>query len=91
MSDDHDKETEVYEDEQFKNYDKNGDGKLDDAEMVDWVLPTNHEAASEEADHLIDIADLNKDEKLSEQEVVEHHEDFVGSQATNFGSFHDEL
>lgn len=41
--------------------------------------------AQEEARHLISSADNNKDSKLSEDEIVEHHETFVGSEATDYG------
>lgn len=43
--------------------------------------------AETEADHLIDSADHNGDGKLSIQEIVDAHEVFVGSEATDFGDF----
>lgn len=51
------------------------------------MLPDNNEAAVEEAEHLIERSDSDKDGKLSIEEIVNNHEDFVGSQATNYGEF----
>lgn len=82
-----DAEWEETEKERFNEYDKNHDGKLDRTDIKPWILPDNVELAKEEADHLISRADDNKDGQLSEQEIVDHHDDFVGSQATNYGAF----
>jgi Ca2+-binding EF-hand superfamily protein len=82
-----DAEWEQTEKERFNEYDKNHDGKLDRTDIKPWILPDNVELAKEEADHLISRADDNKDGQLSEQEIVDHHDDFVGSQATNYGAF----
>lgn len=60
-----------------------------------WILPeTDHMMAQEEARHLITTADENKDGKLTEEEIVNNHETFVGSEATDYGRAlpkHDEL
>lgn len=84
------------ETKKFKEeYDKNKDGKLDKDEVKLWILPeTDHMMAQEEARHLITTADENKDGKLSEEEIVNNHETFVGSEATDYGRAlpkHDEL
>ncbi|XP_060069919.1 reticulocalbin-2-like [Ylistrum balloti] len=84
---DADREIEIYEEEQFSNYDTDGDGKLNREEIVEWVLPSNREAALEEAQHLMERADTDKDGKLSEEEMVDKHDEFVGSQATNYGGY----
>ena len=50
--------------------------------------------AQEEARHLMQAADDNKDGKLSEEEIVKNHETFVGSEATDYGRalpIHEEL
>ncbi|XP_062592745.1 calumenin-B-like [Saccostrea cucullata] len=86
-TDKNDKELLLLEEERFGDFDKNKDGVLDKKEITDWVLPDNNEAAVEEADHLIERADNDKDGKLSIEEIVNNHEDFVGSQATNYGEF----
>lgn len=54
--------------------------------MKQWILPeTDHMMALEESKHLIQSADENKDGKLSEEEIAQHHEVFVGSEATDYG------
>ncbi|KAG8182677.1 hypothetical protein JTE90_012913 [Oedothorax gibbosus] len=93
--------TEHYamEKDRFKNdYDLNGDHLLDKKEVLLWLIPDNIEAAENEAEHLIDSSDDNKDDQLSIEEIVNHHEIFVGSEATDFGGrlqdshrFEDEL
>lgn len=71
---------------QFKNYrDKNKDGGLDKGEVRDWILPENFDHARAESKHLIYETDDNKDGKLSVQEILDHYDLFVGSQATDFG------
>jgi Ca2+-binding EF-hand superfamily protein len=80
------------EEERFGDFDKNKDAVLDKKEIKEWVLPDNNEAAVEEAEHLIQRSDIEgddgtKDGKLSIEEIVNNHEDFVGSQATNYGEY----
>lgn len=41
--------------------------------------------AESEANHLIVSSDDNQDGKLSVDEIVDHHDIFVGSEATDFG------
>ena len=41
--------------------------------------------AQEEARHLVSSADEDKDGKLSEDEMINNHEIFVGSEATDYG------
>ncbi|XP_048758659.1 reticulocalbin-2-like [Ostrea edulis] len=90
-TDKNDKELVLVEEERFGDFDRNKDGVLDKKEIKDWVLPDNNEAAVEEAEHLIQRSDMagenGKDGKLSIEEIVSNHEDFVGSQATNYGEF----
>lgn len=86
-ADKNDKQLLLLEEERFTDFDKNRDGILDKKEIKDWVLPDNNEAAVEEAEHLIERSDADKDGKLSIDEIVSNHEDFVGSQATNYGEF----
>lgn len=68
-----------------KDLDLNGDKKLDKEEMLLWLIPNNVETAENEADHLIESSDTDKDGKLSIEEIVDHHDIFVGSEATDFG------
>jgi len=66
-------------------------GVLEREEMSKWVLP-NHNDAYDEARHLIDSADEDRDERLSIQEIIEHYDLFVGSTATDHGkALHHEL
>ncbi|CAI5454079.1 unnamed protein product [Caenorhabditis angaria] len=72
--------------EMFKEHrDKDGDGKLNQEEMRDWIMPVGFDHAEAEARHLVGIADDNKDGKLSLEEIVAHYDTFVGSQATDYG------
>lgn len=43
------------------------------------------EIALNESLHLISMADTNHDNKLSIDEIVDNHDVFVGSEATDFG------
>ncbi|CAH1960034.1 unnamed protein product [Acanthoscelides obtectus] len=65
--------------------DKNKDGKLEGAEILSWVVPSNEEIAQEEVDHLFAHSDDDHDDSLSFEEVLEHHDVFVGSEATDYG------
>lgn len=52
--------------------------------------------AEEEVDHLFASSDDDVDNLLSFDEIIEHHEIFVGSEATDYGEHlhkidHDEL
>lgn len=76
----------IVEKDRFDNdYDKDQDGKLNKEEVLLWLVPNNNDIAEGEADHLIESSDINKDGKLSIQEILDHHEIFVGSEATDFG------
>ncbi|XP_062592137.1 calumenin-like isoform X2 [Saccostrea cucullata] len=74
--------------------DKNGDGKMDLEEVKNWIIPPDYDHSEAEAKHLISESDSNKDGKLSKDEILEHYDLFVGSQATDFGEAltrHDEF
>ncbi|XP_045159992.1 calumenin-B-like isoform X1 [Mercenaria mercenaria] len=81
----HDKEWEIVEKERFIEYDTNKDNLLNFDEIRPWVLTDNREEAEDEADHLMKQADTNGDGRLTEDEIVDAHEEFVGSQATDYG------
>jgi len=80
---------------QFKEFrDKNGDGKLDRQEVEDWILPQDFDHSDVETRHLISEADSDGDGSLTKDEIVDKHDVFVGSQATDFGDIllrHDEF
>ncbi|XP_059170665.1 calumenin-A-like isoform X2 [Physella acuta] len=81
--------------EQFANYrDKNKDGKMDKAEVMEWIIPHDYDHSRAEAIHLIFESDTDKDGKLSKEEILDKYDLFVGSQATDFGEAltkHDEF
>ena len=81
--------------EQFAKYrDFNKDGKLDEKEIRAWIMPDDYNHAEAEAKHLIYQADDDKDGELSKEEILTHHDKFVGSQVTDWGDAlkrHDEF
>lgn len=74
--------------------DINRDGKLDEAEVKNWLMPIEYDHIEAEAQHLIDEADQNDDNMLTEEEVLADYDLWMTSQATNWGealSYHSEL
>jgi len=74
--------------------DTNKDGKMDEDEVKNWLMPVEFDHIEAEADHLIMEADKNKDNELSLDEVLADYDLFMTSQATNWGEalgYHDEL
>merc|ERR1719348_644984 len=71
------------EKEYFVKLDKNSDGKLDAAEVKEWIMPADDEHAREEAKHLITEADSNKDNKLTKGEILEKYDVFVALKPLN--------
>ncbi|XP_045761406.1 reticulocalbin-2 isoform X1 [Maniola jurtina] len=91
-----DKEWVISERDKFEHeLDINRDGVLNAVEVQRWVIPDNSEIAEEEVDHLFASADDDHDDFLSYDEVLRHHDVFVGSEATDYGHdidrFDDEL
>lgn len=63
--------------------DKNGDGRMDKAEIANWILhPDDHDHANNEAKHLVKQSDTDKDGKISKKEMLGKYDLFV---STNFG------
>lgn len=84
------------EKERFEqDYDSDKDGFLNRIEVMKWIIPDNQDMAEQEAEHLLISSDDDNDDKLSVDEIVRHHDLFVGSEATDFGEklkhFKDEL
>merc|ERR1719436_397964 len=75
-------ETDRFNDE----YDRNKDGFLAGDELLFWLSPDNTEIAIDEAEHLIDMCDEDEDEKLTPEEIVENHDLWVDSDATEYGA-----
>lgn len=94
-----DKEWLLVEKEKFDHeHDKDQDGRLDDGEILSWLVPSNDDIATDEVDHLFAAADDDHDNRLSYEEILDHHDTFVGSEATDYGDhlqdihrFEDEL
>jgi len=94
-----DKEWLITEKERFdEELDKNGDNVLNKEEILAWIIPSNEEIANDEVDHLFSGSDEDVDGKLSFEEVLNNHDLFVGSEATDYGDhlhnldrFEDEL
>nr|CAH8837849.1 unnamed protein product [Trichobilharzia regenti] len=80
---------------QFRRFrDIDQDGKMDRAEVGEWIMPTNYDPVDAETKHLFYHADSNKDGLLSEEEIIMKRDIFVSSQATNYGNalqHHEEL
>lgn len=53
------------------------------------------DVATDEVNHLFAAADADQDDRLSYDEILENHDLFVGSEATNYGdhlhNIHEEL
>jgi len=75
-------ETDRFNDE----YDRNKDGFLTGDELLFWLSPDNTEIAIDEAEHLIDMCDEDEDERLTPEEIVENHDLWVDSDATEYGA-----
>jgi len=94
-----DKEWLLTEKDRFDNdLDKNGDNLLSHEEIYAWIIPSNEEIAEEEVNHLFAGADSDADGLLAFQEILDNHDLFVGSEATDYGDhlqnldrFRDEL
>ncbi|XP_077274792.1 reticulocalbin-2 isoform X1 [Temnothorax americanus] len=94
-----DKEWLLSEKDKFDfEHDKNRDGRLDADEILSWLVPSNEEIANDEVDHLFAGSDDDHDNRLSYDEILDHHDAFVGSEATDYGDhlqeierFNDEL
>ena len=69
----------------FGYLDRNKDGVVNSKEIRQWVIQEPRNSAWDEADDLINQADTNNDEQLSEKEIVDKHEIFVGGLVTNEG------
>ncbi|XP_014234106.1 reticulocalbin-2 [Trichogramma pretiosum] len=88
----HDKEWLLVEKEKFDNeYDKDKDGKLNQNEMKAWLIPSNEDIADDEVEHLFAASDDDHDNRLSFEEILEHHDVFVGSEATDYGDHLQEI
>lgn len=80
------KEYIIVQEQKFNGeFDKDGDGRLNSAEILSWITPNNDDIAKDEVDHLFASADDDHDDLLSYNEILEHYDVFVGSEATDYG------
>lgn len=83
---DQDKEWLLVEKEKFdESFDRDGDGILNNNEILGWIVPSNDDVATEEVDHLFAASDDDHDDRLSYLEIIEKYDIFVGSEATDYG------
>lgn len=75
-------ETDRFKDE----YDRDGNGFIEADELIFWLSPDNTEIAIDEAEHLIDMCDEDEDERLTPDEIVDNHDLWVDSDATEYGA-----
>merc|ERR1719192_1073474 len=71
-----------------------GDGFMSPEEVKIWIVPADFDHSLAEARHLLRKADADGDSLLSEEEVLDQYDMFVGSSATQFGEVltrHDEF
>jgi len=80
-----DREQLIVDRENFNSYDANGDGRLDRTELRAWILPDRRSVADEEAEHLVSETDMNHDDILTFDEILDRHDLWVGSAATDYG------
>ena len=80
-----DREQLIVDRENFNSYDTDTDGRLDRSELRAWILPDRRSVADEEAEHLVSETDMNHDEILTFDEILDHHDLWVGSAATDYG------
>ncbi|KAH0550321.1 45 kDa calcium-binding protein [Cotesia glomerata] len=72
--------------------DKNKDGKADRSELLMYIDPRNPRHAIQEAQHLMDLGDIDHNRKLSLSEVLSKTDLFLGSKMVDTEkSFHDEF
>lgn len=83
---DKNKEWIVAEKDRFDNdLDSDKDGSLDESEVYAWIVPDNDEIARDEVDHLFAGADDDHDDRLTLDEIEQHYDIFLGSEATDYG------
>ena len=71
--------------------DENGDGIVTVDELTKYLDPTHEQRAINEGNYLISMADRNRDDHLSEKEMLMNYQLFTGSTMANYaGYLHDE-
>merc|ERR1712019_81345 len=88
-----DDETRENLEEIYQQMDVNHDEILSGFELQLWIQQDNGEIAADETEHLFEEADQDDDDKLSYEEIHHAMEEFIESDATEYGYMlkHDEL
>lgn len=77
---------------EFASMDENGDGIVTVDELTKYLDPTHEQRAINEGNYLISMADRNRDDHLSEKEMLMNYQLFTGSTMANYvGYLHDEF
>ncbi|KAK9879605.1 hypothetical protein WA026_006670 [Henosepilachna vigintioctopunctata] len=75
-----------------KSIDLNGDGRADRRELLHYIAPQSPRHSEHEAEALLSLADLDKDNMLSLNEMLAHPDLFLKSKMVDTArSFHDEF
>ncbi|CAF4498690.1 unnamed protein product [Rotaria magnacalcarata] len=73
--------------ENFLTYrDLDHDKKLNRKEVELWLMPVDYDNIEAETSHLFREADKDQDNQLTKEEILDKHDVFVGSQATDWGA-----
>ena len=78
--------------DEFVAMDEDGDGVVTVDELTKYLDPTHKQRATNEGNYLVSMADRNRDDQLSEKEVLMNYQLFTGSTMANYaGYLHDEF
>ncbi|XP_031559694.1 reticulocalbin-2-like [Actinia tenebrosa] len=69
----------------FKGLDFDQDGKLNNEELIDWLLPNNKLPHQSEAENMMRDIDDDEDGALTAEEIFKHYNKFATSRATRYG------
>ena len=84
--DEDDKDFGEFDSDRFRDeFDEDENGVLTGDEVFRWMDPDNREDAYDEAEHLMSECDADKDERLSASEIINNHDLWVESDATDYG------
>jgi len=77
------------------DFDRDGNGFIEGPELQFWMGPDNTEIAIEETEHILEMSDEDGNGLITLEEVLNNHDLWVDSDATQFGQqlryAHDEL
>lgn len=77
---------------EFTAMDEDGDGVVTVDELTKYLDPTHKQRAINEGNYLVSMADRDRDDQLSEKEMLMNYQLFTGSTMANYaGYLHDEF